>query len=245
MHSKTTTEKPAAGALKRYAPLAILLIGLIGFFAFDLQQYFDFEKIKSGREDLRLYVDNNFAQSVALYSLTYITVIALSLPLGSVLTLLGGFLFGLVHGTLIVVTSATIGAAIIFLVAKSALGNTLREKAGGLYKKIAHNFNENAFAYLLSLRLAPLFPFGLVNILPAIVGMKTSQYVLATFIGIIPGTAVYVYAGQSLGNLESPKDIASPSIITAFVLLSLMGLIPTIIKKIRSAKKDAQNNETA
>ncbi|MGY8815056.1 MAG: TVP38/TMEM64 family protein, partial [Gammaproteobacteria bacterium] len=136
--------------------------------------------------------------------------------------------------TILIVISATIGATILFLAARSAIGNSLREKAGPLYKKIETNMRHNAIGYLLFMRLVPLFPFFMVNIVPALFNIRLISYIVTTFVGIIPGTFVYANVGRELGTIESLTDLASTETLIAFSLLGIFALIPTIYKQFQS-----------
>ena len=152
------------------------------------------------------------------------------------MTLAGGFLFGKWLGTLYVVSAATIGASIIFLIAKTSLGETLREKAGRLYQRIEGNMKENAVGYLLFMRLVPLFPFFLVNIVPALFNVPLRVFVLTTFFGIIPGSFVFVNLGEQLGDINNLKDLVSTQTLLAFGLLGVFSLIPTLYKQWKAQK---------
>lgn len=132
------------------------------------------------------------------------------------------FLFGRWLGTLVIVIGATVGATAIFLIARSAVGDTLREKASPLYKKVAINMEKNVFSYMLFICLVMLFPFFLVNIVPAHFNVLPFPYVLTTFIGIIPSTFVYASVGRELGEIDSLEDLASPYTLIAFTLLGLL-----------------------
>ena len=162
--------------------------------------------------------------------------VALSLPIASLLTLLSGVLFGVVQGTIFVVIAATTGATIIFIVAQTSLGRTLRMRAGKFYQKIEANMNDNAVGYLLFLRLVPIFPFFVVNVVPALFNVKLRVFLLSTFFGIIPGSAAYVYFGQQLGEIETMGDLASPELMLAFILLGMFALIPTLYKQFKNRK---------
>jgi uncharacterized membrane protein YdjX (TVP38/TMEM64 family) len=151
--------------------------------------------------------------------------------------LLAGFLFDRWLGTAIVVISATAGATILFLIARSAFGSALRERAGALYKKISKNMTENAISYMLFMRLVPIFPFFLVNIVPALFNVRFLPYMLTTFFGIIPGTFIYVNLGRELGTIESLGDLVSPSTLIAFTLLGIFALIPMLYKQFFAKKK--------
>jgi uncharacterized membrane protein YdjX (TVP38/TMEM64 family) len=178
-----------------------------------------------------------------IFALIYASFVALSLPVASLLTLLSGFLFGFWLGAALVISSATLGATIIFLIAKTSLGKTLRERAGPLYLKIEDYMKRDAVSYLLFMRLVPLFPFFVVNIVPALFNIPLRTFVLTTFFGIIPGSAVYVFAGQQLGQIDDPGDVFSADIIIAFALLGLFALLPSIYKKIYGRKPPHQVQE--
>jgi uncharacterized membrane protein YdjX (TVP38/TMEM64 family) len=189
--------------LRRSLPLILIfvLLGIVWFSG--ILNNIDLESIKSQRGDLLQLVDDRPVFSILGFIAIYVCSVALSLPIATLLTLLGGFLFGRWLGTVVVVFSATIGAVVLFLAARSALGEALREKAGPLYHKVQSNMHENATAYMLFMRLVPIFPFFLVNIVPALFNIKVLPYVITTFIGIIPGTFVYVNVGRELGTLDS------------------------------------------
>ncbi len=225
--------------IKRWTPL-ILLIGLIAAaWLTGLHETTSLSAIQAQKEELLTARENHSYLAGALFMAAYIVSVALSLPLATLLTLLGGFLFGKWLGTLIVVTSATIGAVIIFIVAKSALGVTLREKAGSLYKKIAANMEDNAVSYMLFMRLVPLFPFVLVNIVPALFNVRLRTFAWTTFIGIIPGSFAYVFFGEQLGEIDNPGDLLSPQLLAALALLGFFALLPALYKQIKARKKEA------
>lgn len=220
--------------LLKFLPL-LILIGLIGVaYVFDLHTYLSLEQIKEQKEQFKEYIDNKPLAASLLFMGVYTASVALSLPIASLLTLLGGFLFGFIKGTLMVVTSATIGATIIFVIAQTSLGTTLREKAGNLYKKVETNMKDNAVGYLLFMRLVPIFPFVAVNVLPALFNVPLKIFVLTTFFGIIPGSAAYVYFGQQLGEINSLNDLISPQMLLAFVLLGVLTLIPTLYNQLKA-----------
>lgn len=216
--------------------LVAIAIAIFAFFYFDGRSYISLDNIQNNRESLLKSVQQNFTLSVLLFSVSYTISVALSLPIATLLTLLAGFLFGLYAGIVIVVFSATLGATLIFMLARSSLGSFLRQKAGRYYARVDTNFKNNDVQYLLFLRLVPLFPFAIVNILPALFDMPLKRFIFATAIGIIPGSAVYVYAGQSLADINSLSDIISREILLAFILLGLLALSPSLIKKFKYRK---------
>jgi len=226
-------------AIKRWAPLIILAVLMAAAFASGLHEKISLQVLQENKGAmLDAVAARPFATALGFMA-TYIVFVALSLPAATLLTLTGGFLFGPFLGTFYVVTAATIGATIIFFVAKTSLGTTLREKAGGLYKRIEGNMNENAAGYLLFMRLVPVFPFFLVNIVPALFNVKPRTYILTTFFGIMPGSFVYVNLGGQLATIENLSDLVSMQTLLAFALLGVFALIPTLYKQIKGKKKIA------
>jgi uncharacterized membrane protein YdjX (TVP38/TMEM64 family) len=174
-----------------------------------------------------------------LFILAYAASTALSLPTGLLLSTLGGFLFGTLWGGLSILVGATLGATILFLAARTILGDALRARAGPVLQKLEGGFREDELSYMLVLRLVPLFPFWLVNLAPAFLGVRLSRFVLGTFLGIIPGTFVYAGVGTGLGAiLESSGTPDGTAILQPRVLLPVLGLavlalIPVIGKRLR------------
>ncbi len=222
--------------IRRWLPLVILacLIGLA--YSNDWHKLLSLESLQEQKARFQGYTDANPVLSALGFLGIYAGAVSLSLPIATLLTLLGGFLFGKWVGTLLVVSGATIGACVIFTIAKTSLGTTLREKAGSLYNKIAHNMKENAVGYLLFMRLVPLFPFVLVNIVPALFNVPLRIFALTTFFGILPGTFVFVNVGETLGEIESLKDLVSTQTLLAFGLLGVFALIPTLYKQWKNKK---------
>ncbi|MGE0657962.1 MAG: TVP38/TMEM64 family protein [Reyranellaceae bacterium] len=227
----------AQPAWRRYLPLVALLAGAAAFFALGGHRYLTWEALRDNHAMLQDWVAAHAVLAALVFFGVYIVCTALSLPFGSLLTLAGGFLFGIVPASLIVVVAATLGAAIVFLAARSAVGDALRARAGGFLARMEQGFRDNAFSYLLFLRLVPVFPFWLVNIVPALVGMRLAPYVLATLIGILPGTVVFASVGNGLGHLfESggTPDFAillEPQILLPMLALAALSLAPVLYRR--------------
>jgi len=226
-------------AIKRYLPLLVPVAGLVVFFALDLGRYVSFEVLRENRVTLLTWVQNAGVLAVLTYMAVYAVAVALSLPGGAVLSITGGFLFGAVWGTVYIVISATLGATVLFLIAKTTLGDSLRTKAGPWLQKMEAGLQENAMNYLLFLRLVPLFPFFVVNLVPAFLGVSLSTYVVGTLVGIIPGTFVYATVGAGLGSIfeaggEFSAEILTPQIRLALIGLAVLALIPVVYKKIKA-----------
>lgn len=201
------------------------------FFWFDLDTYLTLETMKANRDRLLAFTDEHHAIAVVSFIVTYCLVTGLSLPGATILTLVGGFLFGSLLGTIFVNLGATGGATLAFLAARYLLRDTIEQKFDKWVGPLQAGFTKNAFSYLMTLRLIPLFPFFIVNVVTGLTRMNIGTYVAATAFGIIPGSFVYAYAGQQLGTINSLKEIASPNVIAAFVLLGLLALVPTMYKK--------------
>jgi uncharacterized membrane protein YdjX (TVP38/TMEM64 family) len=236
---------PAAarpGLLRRLLPLAVLLALIALAWAFGLQDYLRFEALRENRMELLHVVERHARLAPLVYVLVYAAAIALSLPGGAVLTIAGGFLFGTALATCLVVVGATIGACIVFLIAKTALGEPLRAKAGPWLRRMEDGFREDALSYLLVLRLIPLFPFWLINLVPAFLGVPLRTYALATLVGIIPGSLVYASVGDGLGAVldrgETPDlaIILEPRILLPLVGLALLALMPVAYKRWKAWK---------
>src|SRR5919106_1568008 len=233
-------QHPVGFSIQRLWPLAVLGLAIGTFFALRLDMYLTFEALRENRALLSQFVAQHAVLASILYLAVYATVIAASLPGGAVLTVTGGFLFGAIAGTLHVVVAATLGATLLFLIARTAFGDALRARAGAFLKKMEAGFRENAFNYLLVLRLIPLFPFWLVNLVPAFLGVPLGTYVLATFLGIIPGSLVYTSAGSGLGEVfdrgETPDlgIIFEPQIIGPILGLCLLALLPVAYRKYKA-----------
>ena len=233
---------PARFSVRRLLPLAALALAVAAVFAFDLDRYLTFDALRENRAALTGFVAANGVLASAAYVLIYAAAVALSLPGGAVLTIGGGFLFGTVVGGALVVLAATVGATLLFLIAKTALGDPLRARAGPFLQKMEAGFQENALSYLLVLRLIPLFPFFIVNLVPAFLGVSLRTYVLATFVGIIPGTLVYASVGAGLGSVFdraqqfSPASILTPQITVALVGLAMLALLPVVYRKLRARR---------
>jgi uncharacterized membrane protein YdjX (TVP38/TMEM64 family) len=231
---------PPQGALRdhggKIALVAVFVAIIVGFFALDGQRYLSLEAVKANRDALLAFASEHFILALVIAFCAYAGAVAFSLPGGLVLSLTMGFLFGRWVGTVLAVLAATLGATLVFLAARYLFADAARRRMGALGEKISAGFAENAFHYLLFLRLVPLFPFFLVNLAPAFTRISLRTYVAATFIGIIPGTFVYVNLGQTLGRIDSLSGLVSTETIGAFVLLGLFALAPVFVKKFRAAR---------
>lgn len=208
--------------------LVLIIAAVAAFFAFDLKQYATLDYIKQQQHTLLEYYNQNTALVLAIFGLAYVTVTAFSLPAATILTLLGGGLFGFITGLIIVSFASSIGATCAFLMARFLLKDSVQEKYGKQLKKVNEGFAKEGAFYLFALRLVPVVPFFIVNILMSLLPIKARTFYLVSQLGMLPGTAVYVYAGTELGKINTLSDVASPSLLFAFALL---GLFPIIAKK--------------
>ena len=221
---------------------AVLICGLIGFFATGLHALISWETVTRHYAEVSHFLEQNRTASYLGFVIIYTAVVAFSLPIASLLTLAAGALIGWPAIGLIVV-AATAGASLLFIAARGLLRDVLRARAGPFFAKLESGFTKNAFAYLLFLRLMPAAPFWAVNILPAFSGMRFVQFVSATAIGIIPGTSVYVAVGRGFDHLlvrgETPNlaILHSPHIWLPLAGLALLALLPILVRKIRPASK--------
>lgn len=232
MTTSVSTDTTARGSNGSKVALALTIAAAVGvFFYFDLGQYLSLQALKDNRDWLLAFTEAHYAAAVGLFIVAYAAVTGLSLPGAAIMTLAGGFLFGAVLGTIVVNLGATTGATLAFLVARYLFRDAVEQKFGRWLGPFQAGFAKNAFSYLLTLRLIPLFPFFVVNLVSGLTRINVGTYVAATALGIIPGSFVYAYAGRQLGTINSLKEIASPHVLAAFVLLGLLALVPIVYKK--------------
>jgi len=199
------------------------------FFYFDLGHYLTLETLKTQQELIENYRTNHHKLAVAVYMLVYIAVTGLSLPGATILTLAGGAVFGIFWGTLIVSFASTIGATLAFLAARFLFRDTVHAKFGARLKAIDEGVEKEGGFYLFTLRLVPVFPFFMINLLMGLTNMRVSVFYLVSQVGMLAGTVVYVNAGTQLAKIDSLAGILSPALLGSFVLL---GIFPLLAKKI-------------
>ena len=192
-----------------------------------------FENLQANRGRLLAFVDAHYALSALAYVIVYVAAVALSMPGAAVLTLAGGFAFGAVAGTLLVNVGATAGAALVFLAARYLLGGWVQKRYGERLAAFNAEIERNGARYLLTLRLIPLFPFFLINLMAGLTTVRFTTFVWTTAAGIIPGSFVYAYAGSRLSVIDSPADIVSWKVLSALVLLGALALVPVAREKLR------------
>ena len=221
----------------------IVLLGLAAgaFVYFDIGRFLSLEYIKASQERFQqLYGEHRFTV-IAIYMLVYIVVTALSLPGAAVMTLAGGGFFGLVTGTIVVSFASTIGAACACLAARFVLRDWVQGKFGDRLKAINQGIEREGAFYLFSLRLIPVFPFFVINLLMGLTTMPIRTYFWVSQLGMLPATIVYVNAGKELGKIDSLSGIASPGLIASFVIL---GLFPIAVKQVMAFYKRRYGAQT-
>nr|WP_036484503.1 TVP38/TMEM64 family protein [Nitratireductor basaltis] len=241
------SSKGQGSSLTRFLPLGLVAALLVTSYAFGLHEYLSLSALGESRDSLKAFVASQPLFSALGFFIIYATAVALSFPAASAMTVAAGFLFGWVYGGFIVVLAATLGATAIFIAARTAFRDTLRQKLGGVANKLAAGFEDGAFEYLLILRLAPVVPFWVANIAPAFFDVRLKTYVLATALGILPGTFAFAYLGRGLdsvilsasasGETLSVGDLVTPQITIAFAALACVAALSVAIKKLRSQRK--------
>jgi uncharacterized membrane protein YdjX (TVP38/TMEM64 family) len=252
----------AAGGrgLRRLAPLAAIILVSAVIVAMGWHRQLSFETLARHHEVLRDFIAGHEVAALAAYVLLYTSVVALSIPVGIFLTLLGGLLFGGLVGGAAALVGATTGAICIFLIAKSAAGEHLLRRAGPLAERLARGFCADAFSYLLFLRLVPIFPFWLVNLVPALCGARLATFAAATALGLIPATFAFAFVGAGLDSvivaqqaayraclaaaradcrLEFHLDAAiTPELLASLGALGIVALVPVIVKHVRRQRTE-------
>jgi uncharacterized membrane protein YdjX (TVP38/TMEM64 family) len=234
------------------AATALLVVGMGWHHALSL------EALARRRAELDLLIDRHFAAALAGYVGLYVAAVALSVPGAVVLTIAGGILFGWFLGALAAALGATIGAIILFLVARGALSAYVARKLGPRLARLAEGFKADAFNYLLFLRLVPVFPFWLVNLAPALLGVSLRTFAAATAIGILPGAFAFAFVGAGLDSVIRAQEAAyqaclaaarpdcrltfelqaavTPQLLIALSALGLLALLPVLVRRWRTAR---------
>ncbi len=234
MDSPANPTMPPPNRWIKLSIATLFISGISAFFIFGGDDFLSLNALRNNRDALLNYTQEHYTRALLLAILIYAVATAMSFPGATVLSLAVGFLFGRWVGTAIILIAATLGATLVFLAARYLFADTLRKKLNsGMAAKLIKGFNDDAFHYLLFLRLVPIFPFWLVNLAPAFTPIKVRTYVLGTIIGILPGCFIFANLGQSLGRIESLQELLSLETLLAFALLGLFALVPVMIKKLR------------
>ncbi len=253
----TTAPRARGRALRRFAPLAAIVVLIVIAYGFGLHRGLSFETLVQNRRVIDQFVATHHFGAVVGFVALYVAVVSLSLPGGAILTVVGGFLFGPVLGSIAACIGALAGATIVFLIARSAAGEFLTRRAGPFAAKLADGFRADAFNYLLFLRLVP-FPFWLVNLAPALFDIRLTTFVAATAIGILPGTVAFAVFGAGLGSVMTAQGtqynaclaagrsgcsvefdlshVLTPTLLAALVALGVLALIPVLARRFASGR---------
>lgn len=233
--------KASANRLKwwRFWPLfvLVLVVALAKFFNLDAQ--LSIASIRQNQQWLLGFVDDHWLGAALLYTLGYAAFVSLSVPGAVWLTIAGGLMFGSVCGTLFAAGAATMGATGLFLVARSSFGEPLREQAGPWMSKVQKEFAANEWSFLFLLRLAPVIPFFIANLIPSVLGVKLARYILTTLLGILPATAIYSSIGAGIGTTLDPTIgpetgfVLSGQLKLALAGLMVLALIPIVVRYLR------------
>lgn len=222
--------------LSRYVPILLIACGAIAALVL-ARDYLSFDVLLANYEQLTAWRDQHLVLTILVFVLTYTLCVAFSVPGAIWLTLIGGFLFGTLLGTAVVVFAATAGAMLIFLAARTALGDVLREKAGSWVARMEEGFRKGEVSYLLIMRLVPAVPFFIANLAPAFLGARTWTFFWTTLVGIIPGTLVFISLGAGLGEQLSRGEAPDLGVIFEWHILGpLLGLaalaaLPLVLKR--------------
>ena len=217
-------------------------VGLAVVFGFHLDRDLSFATLAANRLVLLAAVARHPFMVTALFAALYVVATTLSLPGSSLLTMGAGFLFGLAFGTVVVVVAATLGATLLYLIARTSFGEFLRGRTSGALERLQGGFQQDAFSYLLFLRLVPLFPFWLVNLVCALLEVPLRTFVSATLVGIIPGTAVYASVGSGLGAIFARGQkpdlglIFTPEVLLPVIALAVLSLAPVAYRHLRQRR---------
>ncbi|SDY51979.1 TVP38/TMEM64 family protein [Citreimonas salinaria] len=230
---------------RRHLPLAAIAVVAIGG-AFTLNDWLSFETLRENRQALLEFRDAHYPWMVAIFAAIYIAIVTFSLPGAAVASVTGGFLFGLVAGSVLNVVSATIGATAIFLAARAGLGQTLAARidaSDGRMRQIKRRLNENEISVLFLIRLVPAVPFFVANLVPALVGVKFRNFAFTTALGIIPGTVVITWVGVGLGEVfdrGGTPDLSllwEPQVIGPILGLATLAALPIFVRAVRGRKE--------
>ena len=211
--------------------LIVIGIGIALFYFLDIKEYLSFESLKANRDRLNVIYQENSIVFISWFIGVYFLTVSFSLPGATLLTLAAGAIFGSVLGVMLVNIGATLGATAAFLSARFIFRDWVEGKFSDKLSLINNGISGNAFSYLLFLRLVPVFPFFLVNLVLGLTQVRLSIYFFGTMLGIMPGSFVYAFAGSNLANINSISDIASPKVFGALVLLGIFALIPAVYRR--------------
>ena len=233
---RQSADEPRIHRWLRLGVLAGVAAGIGAFFAFGGPHYLSLDAIREHRDALLAYTDTHYAEAVLLAFATFLVTTLLCLPTGTLLSLTFGLLFGRWVAGALLVTAGTLGATLLFLGARNLFARPLRQRLGAIGERVNEGFTQDAFHWLLFLRLTPIFPYFLVNLAPALTDIPVRTYVAATFIGIFPSTFILANVGQTLGRIESAQQLVAPETLIAVALLGAFALVPVFVRQWRAKR---------
>ncbi len=222
---------------KKYVKIIIfslfLLVVATLLWYFSIPKYFTLERIREDRAWLMNIVDQNYMASVVIYILFFALIVAIGIPAVGPLTLLGGFLFGVWCGLLYAFTGAIAGVTTLFLIVRYIISNTIRRRYAGQLNQFNERIRSYGYSYLLTMHLMSVVPYFVIATVAGLTDVSLFTFVWTAAVGSLPLLAIYAFAGQQLGSIGSMKDILSPQIMLALVLLALLALLPILIRRVR------------
>jgi len=218
---------------KKVILLLLLICLVIILYIFGIEEHLTFEQLKSHKAGLLHFVEHHYLFSVFGFIIIYILVAGMALPGGPVLTMTGGFIFGILEAAIYVNIGATTGATIAFLLSRYLVGDWVQARFKDKWAAFNRQFAQNGVYYILTLRFAPGVPFTWINLSCGLTNIRISPYIWTTSLGIFPGTLVFSYIGSQLGHIDSPEDLLSFGVWAAFLLLSVFAFLPVIYKRLR------------
>lgn len=241
----STPDSPKKNGGKRLVVLALFVVLIVLVLSTGAQDFLSQKALRANRQALLDFVGDNYIGAVASFMVIYILAVTFSIPGAVWLSIAGGFVFSAGPATAYIVIAATIGATLVFLLARYVLGDMLRSKAGGAIERMRAGFQEDAFSYMLVLRLVPLFPFFIVNLVPAFLSVPIRTYVVGTALGIIPGAFVFALVGSGLGavfdaggDIDPGAVLFRPEVIGSLLGLAVLALIPVAYKRFKGSSND-------
>ena len=221
-------EKKTGGSLAKVLIVAVAAAAVGAFFVFDLGQFLTLTYLKEQQHAMNAYINDHFLASLSAFLVIYVLTAALSLPGAAILTLAGGALFGVAWGTVAVSFASTIGATLAFLVSRFLLRDAIQQRFADKLRAINDGIEKDGAFYLFTLRLVPIFPFFIINLVMGLTPIKVWHFFVISQVGMLPGTLVYVNAGTEIAKIDSMAGILSPSLLASFALL---GIFPILAKK--------------
>ncbi len=226
--------------MKKYRKILILLVLLIilvtAVYILGLKDYLTFERLQVYKAGLRQYVEHHYWISVLWFTIAYMLLAGLSVPGTAVLTMAGGYVYGVLQAAIYVDIGATLGATTAFLLSRYLVGKWVRKRYQKNLEEFDSQFKSHGIYYLLTLRLAPVLPFTRTNLFSGPINIRVFSYMWTTALGILPVTLLYSAIGKQLGHIETPGDLQSPGVWIAFFLLGLFALLPLIYKRMKKSK---------